>query len=312
MDNKRQKAIENEVSATRKGDYTNYLYVNTEILNDLGIEQYRSVDGDNFFCIIPPKNDDEFFMRKIWIHYNVGVDNTVYICEKKMYGKPCFECDKATKLMEKDSEDERLGELKPSLRYLAFVVDMASKKAMKKGVQWYDAPGMVKDGICSISQHKRTKEIIDVSDPEEDKSVCFTKSGKKLKTRYTAFELEKREYDFQEEWLDVPDFDSILKKVDYETVKADSVGFAPDEEKEEKPKERRSRREETEEQPKEREERKDRKDEKEEQPRERRSRDDDKEEPERSRRDSAEDKKDEGGSLRERLKKRLREEADKD
>lgn len=207
MTSKRKKAVEKEVDATRKGGYSNFLYVNLEKLTDLGIEQFKCADGDNFLCVIPPKDDEAFFGKKVYAHYNIGVDNTVFLCAKKMYNKPCPICEAAYKLMKEDREDEQIAELRPSIRYLFFVVDMTSKKTVKKGVQWYDAPKMVKDGICSISQAKRTKEVIDVSDPDEGKNVCFVKTGSRLRTRYDGYELEDREYDFQDEWLDVPDFE---------------------------------------------------------------------------------------------------------
>lgn len=244
MKSERKKAIEKEISNTRSGGYSNFLYVDLDVLNDLGIEQFKCVDGDNFICIVSP--DAPFFGRQVFVHYNIGVDNTTYLCAKKMYDKPCPICEAAYKLMRKDQDDEQITELRPTMRYLFFVVDMSSKKTMKRGVQWYDAPRMVKDGICGVSKHKRTKEIIDVSDPDEAKNVCFVKSGSRLRTRYEGFELEDREYDFQDEWLDLPAFDDVLQKVDYDKVKADFLGFSPDEDESEKRESRRSRDEEPE------------------------------------------------------------------
>lgn len=218
MAKKRLNAIKQEREETKQRGVSRFVYVNTAVAERLGLQQYKVADGDNFVSILPPKKEDEFYGKKVFIHSNIGADNRVFLCPNKMKKKPCPICEEIARIRVKNPDDECLAVLRPRLRYLFFVVDVTSKETIKKGVMFWDAPTTVKDEIVSLSQDRRSGKLVDVSDPDDGRDILFTKSGKGLKTRYSAFELEERE-PIPDEWIkQVCDFEKILNWIDYETM----------------------------------------------------------------------------------------------
>jgi flagellar biosynthesis GTPase FlhF len=212
-----------EAIKTAKRDATtrslkSYNYVDEAVLERLGISQYKAKDGDNFLYIVPPQDPEAYFAREIWKHSNIGVDGITFLCPQKMWGKRCPICEDILKLKKEDGQEDLIKELRPNQRYLFFVVDVASSDAERKGVQWYDAPIGVNDGIVKLSVDKRTGAIVDVSDPEQGFNVLFEKTGKNKMTRYGAFELEARKRPAKKDWLDVPDFEKVLKVAEYDII----------------------------------------------------------------------------------------------
>jgi len=220
----RQRAIQSEIDKTNQGGGPRFFYVNVAKLERLGISQYKSQAGDNFIRIIPPEDPEQFYGKEIFVHYNVGADGLVFLCLRKMYGEPCPVCEYREELKQKNPEDEMVSELAPSRRYLFFVFNVASEDTEEEGLHWFDAPVIVKDNIVSLSKDKRTGEVIDVSDPVDGRDVEFVRVGTNRRTRYEGFKLVKNE-PIPESWYkNVPDFDEVLLKPDYDQVKSEVRG----------------------------------------------------------------------------------------
>jgi len=220
----RREAIQDEINKTNQGGGPRFFYVDVGKLERLGISQYKSQAGDNFIRIIPPKDPSQFYGKEVFVHYNVGADGLVFLCLRKMYGEPCPVCEYREELKKANPEDEAAQELAPSRRYLFFVFNVASSDTEEEGLHWFDAPVIVKDNIVSLSKDKRTGEIIDVSDPEDGRDVEFVRVGTSRKTRYEGFKLVESD-PIPESWYkDVPDFDEVLLKPDYDQVKREVRG----------------------------------------------------------------------------------------
>ncbi len=201
-----------------------FTYVDTVKAERLGIPQYKT-GVDNFIYIIPPVDINSYYGKEIWVHRNVGADGLTFLCPHRMQNKYCPICADIKKLKAKDPQDEAIQDLRPSARFLFFVVDVKSPETEKKGPQWYDAPVSVNDAIVKISEDKRTGRVVDVSDPARGYNIVFGKSGSKKMTRYESFVLEPRESPAKKDWLDVPEFDEILNYVEADVIEAAYLGM---------------------------------------------------------------------------------------
>src|SRR5262245_13483641 len=55
-----------------------------------GFDTWRAKPGDNTIRFLPPTWDGaEHFGFDVYVHRNVGSDNSTYLCLNKMKGKPC-------------------------------------------------------------------------------------------------------------------------------------------------------------------------------------------------------------------------------
>jgi len=215
----RSEAIKREYQESQQRGRSAYTYVKVEELDRMGIEQYKPASGDNFIAIVCNPKQQGFFGKKVVIHNNIGVDGKVYVCPKGTYGDPCPICEEVARMKKSGEDQELIDELRPSTRYLFFVIDMKSRSTEEKGVQWFDASSGIKDEIVSLSHNKRTGDAIDISDPVDGKTVSFNRTGARLKTRYKGFELEDREYPIDEDILeDIPLFENVIQSVTYEQL----------------------------------------------------------------------------------------------
>jgi hypothetical protein len=220
----RKKAIESEHKESQQRGRGLYSYVKVNELDRLGIEQFKPSAGDNFISIVCNPQEEGFYGRKVAIHQHIGVDDRTYICPKGTWDKPCPICEEIVRMRKNSEDQELINELRPSIRYLFFVLDVTNRKTEEKGLQWFDASPGIKDEIVALSINKRSGEAIDVSDPDDGRAIAFTRTGTRLKTRYKGFELEDRD-PIPDEILDeIPFFDDVLQDVTYEDLEKAFLG----------------------------------------------------------------------------------------
>jgi hypothetical protein len=197
----------------------------------MGITQYKTESGANFVRIISPKFDTydklPYFGKKIYMHTKIGADESTFLCLRKMFGEPCPVCELMEQIKEQDSDDARLKDLAPKLRYLFLVVDVTDKTTESKGLRWYDAPVSFNDNVAELSQDRRGGGIIDPSDPDKGKDIEFVRFGTGLSTKYKGFRFHDND-PIPDAWLeDAPeDFEEILKKPTYDEVSTAVSGGA--------------------------------------------------------------------------------------
>lgn len=162
------------------------------------VRVFKVHDGDNLVRILPwtinlqPKKFEEdakiieqwgsWWNIDAFLHYGVGPDKGSYLCLDKMLKQHCPVC---TARREVDDPDEA-DQLAPKWRGLAWVIDRDSEKT---GPQLWPMPVTVYREINDRSVDKRTKEAIQIDNPEEGFDIGFSKGGTGLKTKYTALEV---------------------------------------------------------------------------------------------------------------------------
>lgn len=152
-----------------------------------GVTVFKPHDGENNIRIMPASWDDvetwgEFWNLDIHVHYGVGPDNAAYLCLEKMKGERCPVCEARA---EAEDDDER-DSFRTSRRALAYLIDRDSEKT---GPQLWAMPNSVFTEINDRSIDKKHNTPILIDEPEEGYDLSFSKSGKDLRTKYTAMEV---------------------------------------------------------------------------------------------------------------------------
>lgn len=223
MASSREAAINNEYEKNRNGR-PSFEYVNTQMLDRLGITKYKTESSDNFIRIMPPKNEEAMWAKEVWVHRNIGANGVTMVCPKKMDNEPCPVCEMIEEMKNTGATEDEIRAIAASKRYLLFIYDVKSDETIAKGLRWYDAPGIVVTNIILLSKDKRTKEIIDVCDPVDGRDIEFVRKGSGLNSKYEAFNLVKTQPIPSEWYANVPDFDDVLLRMTYQQMKAELLG----------------------------------------------------------------------------------------
>lgn len=166
---------------------------------------FKPKEGENCVRIMPPTWEDlekygDGWELGVYLHYDVGPDNGVYLCLDKMTGETCPVCE-ARRTAEEDEADK----LKPSYRSICWVIDRDNEKA---GPLIWSLPITLFREINQRSVDKKTQTPILIDDPEEGYDLVFNRAGEKVKTKYTAVEVSRDptplhdDERLQQRWLD--------------------------------------------------------------------------------------------------------------
>ena len=104
------------------------------------------------------------------------------VCKKRMYGKPCKECQQVAKLSQSEDEDDKAiaGKTRWKSTYVMNVVDMLGAKKnqlLKSGVQnWRDLIANLPD---------EDGDGVDFTDPDKAYPILLQKKGKGRNTKYS-------------------------------------------------------------------------------------------------------------------------------
>jgi hypothetical protein len=150
---------------------------------------YTPHDGDNWIRILPPTWDDaKHYGFDIHLHFGVGPERAVVLCNAKMNGTHCPIC-QAQNRAQKAGDDELAKELRVTNRVLVWLID---RKTPEKGVMWWGMPYGVDRDICNISTDRMSGEYYEIDHPEAGYDVMFSKNGKGILTKYTGFQLARK------------------------------------------------------------------------------------------------------------------------
>ena len=199
----------------------NWYLVDESEFKKLGIKKYEAKSGSTSYITILPRTDAPEFFMEIYVHYSMGPNNDAFLCVNRMYGDKCPVCDFGRKLHDEGEDKEVTKDYFPAKRYLLWVVDSKDVGSIAEGIQLYEAPKTVFDGIAELSTDDRTGEITDVSDPEEKVTFVFKRMGKgRTGTSYIGFKLEEWQDDVPEKYYEnLPNMEELLVKPDIETIK---------------------------------------------------------------------------------------------
>lgn len=159
------------------------------ILVGEGLQFYKPREGENNIRLLPPTWSDldkwgDGWHIDAYVHYNIGLDNSAYLCLEKMTGEPCPICE--AKNETKDETERKAFQI--SRRALVWLIDRDNEKA---GPQAWIMPLSLFREINTRCIDKKTGKPILIDDPDEGYDVSFVKEGKEIKTKYLGIEIAR-------------------------------------------------------------------------------------------------------------------------
>ncbi len=195
------------------------------------ISMWKCKEDENYIRVLPSINEEYDYGLQIYAHFNIGADNSAFLCPRIMEKENCPICEEVAE-MERNGEDrEIVYPLVAKPKVLFLIIDRDEED---KGVRLFDAPyesvGRPMLEACFI---RKTGKTIDITDPENGFDFTIERKGTGIKTRYKSVRLDRDSSELGDpEWLeDIVPFDEVLLFHDYETMQTELLGHG--EEKEE-------------------------------------------------------------------------------
>jgi len=203
----------------------------------LDLPRWKCTDGDHAIDIIPyfagdkdptREKDELAFFLDIWVHNKIGVNEDRYVCLAKNFSKPCPICEYIQEQQKKDKYDEKyLKSIKAKRRVVYNIVCVDNPREEEKGVQiWEASHYLTERNISSIARIKRGGGgYVSYADPDEGKTIEFTKEGTGELTSYTGFKFSDREDPISDEILNsAACLDQYYERPSYEELKSVFLG----------------------------------------------------------------------------------------
>lgn len=157
-------------------------------IND-AVSLFKPAEGDNVIRILPPTWDDpKHYGIDLYVHYQVGSDNSAYLCPASMHKHfPELVDDPACPICEERAVADREGDkdyakkLKPVKRVLVYLIDRDKEK---EGIKAWPMPWTVDRDLAIQATDSRTQEYLPIDDPDEGYDVTITRTGTNERTEY--------------------------------------------------------------------------------------------------------------------------------
>lgn len=132
------------------------------------------------------------YVLDLWVHQNVGKMKMPFVCPYENFGLPCPICEyiKANRLPKDEWNEKR-----PKRRAIYLIWNRTTPEEEKKGVQIFEAAFFfMEEKIAEIAKLPRGGGYVTFSDPDEGKSVCWTRKGAgQTNTNYLGHRFIDRE-----------------------------------------------------------------------------------------------------------------------
>lgn len=153
-----------------------------------GFDVFKAKGGENAIRILPPTWDEhEHYGLDVWLHRWIGADNSNYLCLQKMKGKSCPICHAAKEAKDAGEVDEAK-KLQPAHVVLCWILD---RNEDDNNPILYPMSWTIDRDIAALCHNKKTGKILLVDHPDEGYDITFRRNGEGLKTRYSAFAIER-------------------------------------------------------------------------------------------------------------------------
>jgi hypothetical protein len=247
-----KKRVEESYSTREdSGKYKSY------VSSDIPLKQWKPDEGDHFVDIIPflagehnPNGyevDTELYRVEVYAHFGIGVNENAYVCPNHTIGERCPICELQAKMKMQGASEDDVKSLNAKRRCVYQVLVYDTPKTEAEGLMYWEASyHLTERNLNGVAKQGRAGKWIEFADPDDGKTVEFTKEGKGITMSFTGFKLTDRDYIIDDEVLEecvaLGDYIEIL---DYEELSQALEGTfvnAEEEEEEEKPSRGRARR----------------------------------------------------------------------
>ncbi|KKL65252.1 hypothetical protein LCGC14_2156820 [marine sediment metagenome] len=154
-----------------------------------GFDTFRPKVGSNAVRILPPtwEPPHEHYGIDIFLHRNVGPDNSTYLCLAKMKNERCPIC-VAVKEAETAGEADEAKAIKVSKQVAMWIIDRDAEQATP--MVWTMSWTIDRD-FAALSYNKRSGRILLIDHPDEGYDLTFNREGQGLKTRYFGHAVDR-------------------------------------------------------------------------------------------------------------------------
>ncbi len=154
---------------------------------------------------------EETYVLEVYVHRDAGVMDGSIICLAETFGRPCPICEDRKKRQMAGEDDDVVKSLTPSRfpRSIYNILCWDSTTEEEKGVQvWHTSNYLMEQHLLELAKvpvrkgRKGVEPFLAFMDPEEGKSVAFTRKGKKENTKYIGHRFADRDYTIPAEVLE--------------------------------------------------------------------------------------------------------------
>jgi hypothetical protein len=190
---------------------------------------FKASEGANNIRFLPPSFEAEnrqLFGLRVFIHYNIGVDKSAYLCLNKMQNKPCPICKERSKL-DPNTDEDYIRELNYQGKLLVYVLD---RNAMDRGPLLWTVPATLLDDILDDSEDEETGALLNIDHPDKGYDVSFVAEGAGKRTcKYKKVRVARKsssisdddvEYDDTLDFIEKNALNEILNYYSYEHIAA--------------------------------------------------------------------------------------------
>lgn len=176
----------------------------------------------------------------IWVHQNIGPNNSWFVCPAKNYNLPCPVCEHIQQLQKKGVEYEEFRDIAAKRRNVYNVICYDSEKEENKGIQIFEVSHhYMEKKLQKISKRPRGGGTVAYADPDEGMLIAFEVADNDMKTieghQFIKREVEGEAYVISDEDLEnAYPLDKIIEILSYEELSEIFYGTAQEEEEEEK------------------------------------------------------------------------------
>jgi hypothetical protein len=154
-----------------------------------GFDNWRPKEGDNLIRFLPPTWDNhEHYGYTLWVHQNIGPDNSTYLCPRKMLNKACPVCEAAAE-SKAAGEAEEAKNLQPKERVAFWILDRDGEDPDKPLL--YDMGWTMDRDITSLTVDERRGEVLMIDDPNKGYDVTIKRYGSGMRTKYSGFAIAR-------------------------------------------------------------------------------------------------------------------------
>jgi hypothetical protein len=203
------------------------------------VAMFSPKDGENVIRCLPGAWEDAYVpWMEAFIHYQIGANNSQFLCPAKMLKRPCPICEEHKNLLDSGKNPEEVRSLQPQLRAICWVIDRAEEA---KGPQiWVMPYTKIAKEIITHSFSRKTGEPVFVDNPENGWDIIFNKAGKLKNTQYSGLRKDDEasplhsDEEVINKWLDFVSKNVIpemLQYKDYDYIKEALHGLTPEDAK---------------------------------------------------------------------------------
>lgn len=186
--------------------------------SSIPLKQWKCDEGDHVIDIIPfltgennPNGlppDVGAQKVEVYAHFGIGINENAYVCPAMTFpneNRRCPICEYRMELRKSDDYDEQeFKDLAPRKRVVYQIVCYDTEKEEAKGVQyWETSHHLAEKNIAAIAKNNRTGEFVKYADPDDGKTIEFTRKGKGITTDYEGFKFTERPEPISDEILDM-------------------------------------------------------------------------------------------------------------